>query len=391
MNDPAEILILIGLLFLASLLTDLIGRHTCLPRITLLLVFGMIIGPAGFNFLSPNTGDWFSVITDITLIMIGFLLGGKFTVSSMRRYGKNVLCLSLGVVVTTLVIVFLGLIIIGVNIQMALILAAVATATDPAAVTDVIHETKANGPFAKILSGIVAIDDAWGLITFSLVLTIVQSYGGMAAEVSPIITGLWEIFGALLIGIGLGIPMSYLTGRIKDGEPTLIEAVGIVFLCGGLSLWLEVSYLLASMILGTVVINRGHHHKRPFHAIEGIEWPFLILFFIMAGASIRLDIMSMLGVTGVGYIVFRIIGRLVGTWIGGIMCNADIALRRFAGLALLPQAGVALGMALVASQKFPDLRDNLLSVVITSTVIFEIIGPLCTRFAIVRVGEAKNV
>jgi len=389
-DGTAGTLITLGVLLLLGLMTDAIGRRTRLPRVTLLLIFGFAIGPSGWDFISPSDGKWFSIVADIALIMIGFLLGEKLTLSSLRKHGKLVLWLSIAEVVGTALVVLVGLLFIGVQIDIALILAGIATATAPAATTDVVHEARADGVFTRTLLGIVAVDDAWGLIVFSLILTATEALGGQGDTIAPLLTGAWELGGALLLGICLGIPMAYLTGRIKPGEPTLVEALGLVFLCGGIAIWLEVSFLLASMALGCVVANLARHHMRPFHAIEGIEWPFMILFFILSGASLHIEALYQIGLVGAGYMVFRIIGRLVGAWAGGAISHAGPSMRRWMGMALLPQAGVALGMALVATHRRPDLADMIFSVVIASTVLFEVIGPVVTRTALVHMGEVAD-
>jgi len=389
MNETAKILITLGILLLLGLATDVIGRRTRLPRVTLLLIFGFAIGPAGLGFLCPTEEKWFSIVANMALIMIGFLLGEKFTLSSLREHGKLVLWFSVAEVVVTALVVLVGLLLIGLQMGIALLLAGIATATDPAATTDVVHETKADGVFTRTMLGIVAVDDAWGLIVFSLMLTAVQAFIGQSSSIAPLFTGAWELGGALLIGIGLGIPMAYLTGRIKPGEPTLVEALGLVFLCGGIAIWLEVSFLLASMVLGCVVANLARHHIRPFHAIEGIEWPFMILFFVLAGASLHTEMLFQIGLVGSAYIILRIIGRLVGAWTGGAISHAEPLMRRWMGMALMPQAGVALGMALVAMQRRPDLGEIILPVVIASTVLFEVIGPILTRTGLVHVGEVN--
>jgi len=387
MDGTAKTLITLGILLLLGLATDVIGRRTRLPRVTLLLIFGFVIGPAGLGFLCPSEEKWFSIVTDMALIMIGFLLGEKFTLPLLREHGKLVLWISVAEVVVTALAVLIGLLLIGLPMEIALLLAGIATATDPAAITDVVHETKADGLFTRTMLGIVAVDDAWGLIVFSLMLTIAQAFSGQGGNIGHFLTGAWELGGALLIGIALGIPMAYVTGRIRPGEPTLVEALGVVFLCGGIAIWLKVSFLLASMVLGCVVANLARHHIRPFHAIEGIEWPFMILFFVLAGASLHIEMLFQIGFVGSAYIIFRIIGRLLGGWTGGAISHAEPLMRRWMGIMLMPQAGVALGMALVTIERRPDLGEIILPIVIASTVLFELIGPVLTRTGLVHVGE----
>jgi len=386
----ATILITLGSLFLLGLVADLLGTHTPLPRVTLLLLTGLAIGPSGFDLLPALTEAWFPVLTDIALAMIGFLLGQKLTRPALRELGYPVLTMSAGVVIVTSLLVFSVLSFFGVPLEIALLLAGIATATAPAATVDVVHESKAKGRFTDILLDMVAIDDAWGLLVFSLLLAGAQALSGQGGAGEVLAAGGWEIGGAMLLGLLLGLPMAYLTGRIRPGEPTQAEALGMVLLCAGLAVWAEVSYILAAMAMGAVVANLAKHHNRPFHTIEGIEWPFLILFFLLAGAALHVDALAQVGLLGAGYIGLRVIGRLLGTRLGGWLSGTDTVTRRWIGLALLPQAGVAIGMALLASQRFPELKDIILPVVLGSTVVFELIGPVITRRVLIRVGDAKN-
>ncbi len=389
MEIVPEILIMLGLLFLLGLLTDLLGRHTPLPRVTLSLLAGFAIGPSGLDVLPDFQEDWFPVITDIALSMVGFLLGHTLTITSLQQRGKCVLWISLGAVIGTALTVFIGLMLLGIRPEVSLILAGIALATDPAATIDVIRQTRSKGEFSKILESVVAIDDAWGLIIFSFLLAFAQAISGNGDGMHTLLLGGYEIGGAILLGLVLGLPMAYITGRLKPGEPTQAEALGIVLLCGGLAEWLHVSFILAGMILGATVANLATHHRRPFTAIEGIEWPFMILFFILAGASLDMQALQATSLLGIAYILLRLLGRIVGAWGGGAICGANPILQRWMGMALWPQAGVALGMALLASQHFPALKNVILPITIGSTIIFELFGPLMTRTALIKAGEAQ--
>jgi len=386
----AEILITFGGLFIVGVLADLVGRHTPLPRVTLLLLAGFLIGPSVLDWLPQFTEDWFPVLTDIALAMIGFLLGQKLTLPTLRQMGRSVLTMSIGEVILTALLVFSVLSLCGVSLEVALLLAGIAPATAPAATVDVVREYKAKGRFTDTLLGIVAIDDAWGLLVFSVLLAMAQALSGQGGAGEVLASGAWEIGGAVLLGLVLGVPMAYVTGRIRPGEPTQAEALGLVLLCAGLAVWVEVSYILTAMVLGAVVANLAKHHDRPFHAIEGIEWPFLILFFLLAGAALHMEALAQVGLLGAGYIGLRIAGRILGTRLGGWLSGTEPATRRWIGLALLPQAGVAIGMALLASQRFPELKDIILPVALGSTVIFELLGPVVTRRVLIRMGEVKN-
>jgi len=294
---------------------------------------------------------------------------------------------SLGKVLGSFAVVAGGLFVLGLPLELALVLAGVSTATAPAATADVLHELRAEGPFTRTLMSIVALDDAWGLIAFSLALAAAGAIVGMDGS-DAIAHGLREVFGAVLLGFGLGLPAAALTGRIQPGEPTQAEALGIVFLCGGLAMWLEVSFLLAAMALGGTIANLARHHQRPFRAIEGIEWPFMILFFVLAGASFEVGQLARIWPIVLSYVVLRAIGSVAGTYAGARLVRAEAPIQRWMGLALLPQAGVALGMALVAAQRFPVLSHDVISTIVASTALLELIGPVLTRIAVERAGEA---
>ena len=389
-SNLAQILITFGGLFLIGLLADLVGRHTPLPRVTLLLLSGFAIGPSLFDLLPAFTDQWFPVLTKIALAMIGFLLGQNLTRKRLSELGRPVLAMSLGEVIMTALLVFTVLRLFGVSMEIALLLAGVAPATAPAATVDVVHEYGAKGEFTDTLLGIVTIDDAWGLLIFSLLLATVQSFSDVGGAWQIIQTGAWEVGGAILLGIVLGLPMAYLTGRILPGEPSQAEALGVVLLSAGIAEWLNVSYILSAMVLGATVANLAKHHNRPFNAIEGIEWPFLILFFLLAGASLHIEALAQAGALTAGYIALRIAGRLIGTRLGGWLSGTDTTIRQWIGLALLPQAGVAIGMALIASHHFPEIKGVILPVVLGATVIFEIVGPIATRWTLVHVGDITN-
>lgn len=390
MLDLSTFFLTIGLLLSLGLVTHLIGHRSFIPRVTLLMVLGLMLGPSALDLLPDTAQNWFPAIANTALVMIGFLLGEQLTLKTMRERGAEIFGISVGAVVVTIVVIFVGLKLIGVQTEVALLLAGIAPATDPAATLDVIREVKADGRFTRTLKGVVAIDDLWGLIAFSVILASVHLVTGQDDLSGVFQHVVRELGGAVLVGLAIGLPAAVLTGRMQPGEPSLIEALAMVFVCLGISLRFEVSFLIASMVMGATVANLARHHEYPFNAIVGIEWPFLILFFVLAGASFELEALVALGTIGTGYVLLRIAGRLIGGWLGGISCKAERSTRNWMGAALLPQAGVAIGMALVAAQHFPEVGQTVLTIIVASTVLFEILGPIVTRFALVHVGDAHS-
>lgn len=373
----------LGFLFVLGLLADEVGRRTPLPRVTLLLACGVLVGRSGFDLFPLEMEIWYEFFSILALTMVAFLLGGIFTPATLRRHGREIMLISIFIVLFTLSVVAGGLWLLGVNPALALLLGAIATATAPAAVQDVLRQDGQGGSFALKIKGIVAIDDAWGIIAFSIALAVAAILTGRAEE------GLWlhavrDLGGGIALGAAIGVPAAVLTGRLREGEPTQTEALGIVFLTAGAALWLEVSFLVAGITAGAIVVNLARHHDRPFHEIEHIQWPFMMLFFILAGASLELERLVDLGMIGLGYVLLRVASRIVGGWVGAWLGRAPVAQRPWFGVALMPQAGVAIGMALVAANHFPEMAETILALTIGTTVIFELFGPPATLLALRR-------
>lgn len=381
-------LLLIGAMLLLGLLGETLGKRTQLPRVTILIGLGLLVGPLGLAWLPNGQLPWFDFIATVALTMIGFLLGGKFTGQTFRRYGRQSLWLAFGITVGTFAVVCGGMITVGIELPIALVLAGVSLATDPVATLESVEDGSFDSPLSNLLSGIVAMDDMWGLVLFGLVMTAV----GVAVEGSYqahyIWTGLWEMLGGIGLGVALGLPMAALSGRIQKGKPMLLEALAMVFCCAGLSLMLGVSYLLAAIAMGVTVAQLARHHNRAFHEVAHIEWPFLVLFLVLVGASFAPGDLARYWPLAAAYIVLRVAGRVLACMLfGRSMAPAD---RGLLGLSLLPQAGVALGTALYAKQHFPALSDAIITVTVAATIFFEIVGPITTRFALQRYGQRHN-
>lgn len=387
--DLAPLLITLGALFLAGLAADTLGRRSRLPRVTLLLACGIVVGGSGLDLIPPEMRSLYDFLSVMALTMVAFLLGSSLTLERLARHGRAILLISLCIVAVTLAVVSVGLWLAGLPAPVALLLGAIATATAPAATQDAIRQAGAEGPFVDLILGIVAIDDAWGLLAFSLAAVGAHMLSG-GADAGLLAEALWEIGGAVALGGLIGWPAAYLTGRISRGEPLETEAIGLVCLTAGLAIWLDVSFLIAGMVAGMLIANLARHHERAFHEIEHLQWPFMVLFFLLAGARLDLSLLAGIGLAGVLFILLRSAARLAGGWIGGGLARLPAQERRWCGAALLPQAGVAVGMALIAAREFPQHGDLILTITIGSTVIFELVGPVMTLIAIRRVQAHRG-
>ncbi len=390
MHPSTQFLITIGGILLLAIAADVIGKRTFLPRVTLLLLFGIIIGKDVLDLIPDVVTNQFELLANIALLMVGFLIGGKLSRKSMKSEVSRTLWISCFAVLATVFAVSVGLYLIGVELQIAILLGCIATATAPAATLDVITELNYEGPFADLLISIVAIDDVLGLIVFSIGIAFVNALSGSENSLFAILDATKDIGGAIILGTVIGLPAAYLTGRLKPGQPMLVEALALVFLCGGLAIWLNVSFLIASIVMGSLITNLAKHHDYPFHEIEDIEWIFLIIFFTLAGASLELNALTTIGLVGSTYIICRILGKVIGGFAGAKISKTNKLTQNWIGPALLPQAGIAVGMALVASNKFPQYQQLLLSIVISTTIFFEILGPIVTRYALNQAHNSKE-
>lgn len=389
-HREADGLILIGLFLLAGFVAHVVGQRVHVPRITLLLLLGFVAGPSVLDLIPAEASDWFPLATELALSMIGFQLGERFLGKRIKETGRVVLSVSVVDVFVAILLVFGCLLLIQTPLPIALLLASLAPATAPAATVDVVRESGAKGPVTDTALGVVAIDDAWGVMLFSVLLLVAQATTGQTASLEILWLGAREVLGGILLGVLLGLPMAWLTGRIRPGELTLVETVGFVLLCGGIAMRLELSYLLACMAMGATVSNLAKHHERPFHMIERVEQPFLITFFLLAGVQFEIDSVTTIGAIGLGYVIARSLGRLIGGYLGARLGNAPRVVATHVGWCLLPQAGVALGLGLIVAERFPEFGSDVLSIVIGTTVVFEIIGPIATRMSLRHAGEISS-
>lgn len=389
MNQSAYNLMLLGVLLSVSILADVVARRTRLPRISLLVLVGVAYAVVQQGVLGePHgrpLGELSEPLINVALVMVAFLLGGELTLERLRNTGPLILILSVAVMLVGALAVGAGLTVFGYPLAVAVSLAAISVATDPAAVSEAIRSEGDSSLRSRVILGIVAIDDAWGIIVFGLAMAgLGWATSGNGAE--ALAHAGWELGGALFIGVVFGLPAAWLTGRLEPGEPTLVEALALILMIAGLSTYLEVSSLLAAMTTGFLIVNLSRHHTRSFSEIEHIEWPFLVFFFVLSGASIDLGYMGTSVWLTLAYILLRLGGRFLGGYLGvQALGSRRQGIPSDLGLALTPQAGVAMGMALLAAERFPEQGSLIVATVVTSTIVFEVVGPMLVS-RVVRVN-----
>ncbi|MEO5346061.1 MAG: cation:proton antiporter [Magnetococcus sp. YQC-9] len=386
MTSETSVLMTLGALFLIGFSADALARRVLLPRVTLLLLCGMLLGPTVTGIVSTKQQGWLIVVAQATLCMVGFLLGGRITLGGLKRYGRTVLIISLTILTITSTLMFSGMLWAGAPLSAAILLASICLTTDPVAPTDVIHEMRADGPFTRVLMGTIATNDTLGFVLFTIALSVAALFHPSVVPHS-FWQVLWELGGAIVIGALMGRILAFVCDHVHGPDTLLAGTLGLLVICGTLAQRAHSSFFLAVMIMGSVTVNSGQRPWKPFKIIERFLWPFLILFFLLAGANLKPRAMLDIGLISGVYLACRMLGEVFGGWLGATLSGAAAPTRHWLGPALLPQAGVAMSMTFIAVQRFPDLTDLLLPVVISGVVVFELVGPIMTRLALVRVGE----
>jgi Kef-type K+ transport system membrane component KefB len=380
----------LGALLLFALVAEWVGARTPLPRVSVLLLVGVVLGPPVLDLLPEAVLTGEPIATTLALTIVGFLLGSEFASDQLRENGRAILLAALISATVTAVVVVAGLLVEGASLPLALALGGIATATAPAATRVVVSDENSDGPMTRTLLGIIAIDDAICIVLFSVLVAIGVVVAGDDGTGALLGTATRELGGGVLLGVAVGVPAAWLEKRVSTGDPILMHTVGVVLLLAGLGEMLEVSVVLAAVVAGAVVVNLAHSEERPFQTLEGVQWPFLAVFFIYGGAALEWDGLTTYTMLTIGYIVLRSIGKTAGGYLAGVPAGLDQRQRAWLGPSLLPQAGVALGLALLARDRFPDLAETIVPVVVVSTVLFELVGPVMTRLALHRTGEAGS-
>ncbi|MCK4916689.1 MAG: cation:proton antiporter [Candidatus Omnitrophica bacterium] len=366
-----------------------------LPTITAYVVLGLIISPDFLNIISKEflaTSEFFS---DIVLGMIAFSLGEAFSFKSIKRVGKAVASISLSAsILPWLIVTVVVWLVFHQPLYIALILGAIAAATDPATTVIVSQEYKSKGEFTDTLLGVVAIDDVWALIVFGLSLSLAKSFANGNGDSIYIWKDLLkagvEIGGSFVLGIGIAWIFNKFAYLINSSKERLIYMLGFLSLVIGLSIMLNFSILLSCMFFGTILVNGNKSSFEFFDSLREVDSPLYLIFFVLAGASLKISVLGGAIFLTVGFIIFRIFGKIIGAYFGAKIIGASSSIKKYMGWALIPQAGVALACALIAKNEIGgEMGDKILTITIASTVFFEILGPWITKLALVKAGDVK--
>ena len=381
-------LLLVGITMMAGLIMSRAAKLVKLPNVTAFLVAGLIIGPCVAGIISREQAESMGIISEAALGFIAYSIGGEFKLSYLKKIGKAPLTITFFQGMMTAVCVDVGLILFGVDVPLALLLGAIGLATAPAATLMVVRQYKANGPVTQMLLPVVAMDDALGLMVFSISAAVAQGMlGGEVTISSMLLTPLIEIVGSFALGAALGWLLAFGARFFASRGNKLALSIALVLAGVGLCDILNLSSLLVCMMIGAMMVNLSQQREVLIEQCNRFTPPLFLLFFVLSGADLDLSVLPSVGLIGVAYLLLRCIGKWGGTYLGAVCVKADKHIRHYLGLTLLPQAGVAIGMAALVSARFPTLAAQVNTIVLAGVLVFELIGPVITKIALTRAGE----
>ena len=383
--------VVLGLLLLGGYIGGEAANVLKFPAVTGYIIMGIFLGPSILNFVPSHMIQDFTFIEALGLSLVALIIGGDLHFDTLKRIGHTVVIITMVQAFSTFIVVILALkYILTLPIQTTLFLGAIASATAPAATVAVIKQYRAKGPLTDSLLAIVAMDDAACIILFALATAAVGVLNGgkeQGLSLIHISLPLWEIGGSIALGIIMGTILTLiLRKKIRQKHEMMIILIGAAFLFGEIAEIMGLSALLFNMTAGSTLVNLDPNPLF-FKCLEDIELPIFIVFFSLAGATLNLEILLKNWVIGLLFVLSRAVGKVGGVYIGGKVSGANKSIQKYLGFAMLPQAGVAIALALTIQTTYPDLAGLITSVVLASVAINELVGPLGTKFAVTSAGE----
>lgn len=384
----------LGLILLLALLAGHLVKVLRIPEVTGYILAGIALGPSILGWVSAENLLALEVLSEVALGLILFSIGSVFEFSRFRRLGRQFLYLTLVESVLASALVTAGVLVLGQPWQVALLLGAVAIATAPASTLMVIRECDSSGPLTDNLLGIIAVNNLFCITAYAGAAALIDLTSGIGGRslfdalylaVFPLV---WQLVGSAAWGYLVGMLLAGWSTQVKETGEMLILLAGSILLCVGVSRLLELSPLVASLAVGATMVNLSRRSRPLFSTLAGTDPPFYAIFFVLAGADLDLALVPAMGVVGMVYVGGRSLGKFVGAVAGARWLQLEPSVQRYLGFGLLAQAGLAVGLTLAIEARYEAFGPAVSTVVLASVAIFEMIGPISARFALVRSGEA---
>lgn len=392
-NSTATLLIGISIMLFAGFLLTRITKKFKLPNVTAYIITGVILGPAfyfafGKTLISDVVVNGMGFLGDVALAFIAFNAGRFFKLSVLKESGMKVVIIAVFEALLAAILVFVVMFFLfNLNWQLSILLGAIASATSPASTMVTIRQTKAKGHFPNTVLQVIALDSAISLMLFSVSLGVVtsnQTAGGFGPMdiIMPIIINL----GILILGGAIGWLLHKLIIESRSTDNRLIILLSLLLALTGFAVYFNVSPLLGCMAMGTVYLNLSKDTSL-FSQLDHFSPPILSLFFVLSGMRLQLDMLASIGLIGIVYFVVRIVGKYAGASLGSMVSNSTTNNKKYLGLALIPQAGVAIGLAALGSRVLEgvglfDEAAMLSTIIVAAGVLYEIFGPPSAKLSL---------
>jgi len=381
----------LGIALIVGVSCGKIMNYFKVPAVAGYILAGLVLGGSVLNIISGEMIGDMSFISDFALCVIAFNIGSELEISVIKQLGKSIFVIAFFEAMGAFILVTVASYAITKDPAIALILGSVSAATAPAATVMVLRELKAKGPVTSTLLGVVAVDDAICLIIFAMAASIAKVFVNheVITMQKVLLLPLEEIGLSILAGAALGLMLSILI-KISKGDGELLPfIIGVLLVLDGMATVFKLSPLLSAMAMGIMIANISPQKRRTFKILEDFSPPIVAAFFILAGARLNLSFIPQIGMLGVVYLIFRIIGKVAGASLGASLSKAPADVKKYIGYGLLSQVGVAVGLAITVNREFPDtsIGNVVVTILLATTIITEIIGPIATKYAIVKSNE----
>ena len=390
-SSVSQVIISVAVMLIAGYVMSRLTKKLKLPNVTGYIIAGILIGPYCINIIPAKVVEGMSFLADIALAFIAFSTGEFFKMSTLKKNGgKNIVITVFEALLASIVVFLVMYFALGLSLPFSIVLGALAAATAPASTMMTIRQTNSKGDFVDTLLQVVALDDVVGLVAFSVAIAVATaSLAGTVTAGNVLLPIVYNIV-AFVVGGLLGFLLMLLLSK-RSSDNRLIIAVATIFGFCGRGSFMDVSPLLGCMAMGTVYMNTSNDDKL-FKQLNYFSPPILLLFFVRSGVNFKLDALVSTGesvggvsllVIGVVYFFVRILGKYGGSFLGCLVTKKDKKVRNYLGLALIPQAGVAIGLATLASRTIGgDTGSALETIILASSVLYELIGPACAKLAL---------
>ena len=392
MVGPLHRIIPIALMLFSGFALTRVTKRLKLPNVTGYILAGILIGPFGLNLIGDKLIDGTGFIADIALAFIAFSTGEFFTFSTLKKNGLKVCIITfLEAALASIFVFILSFSVLKMDFGFALVLSALASTTAPASTVMTIRQLGAKGDFVNTLLQVVALDDVFGLVAYSMAISLAVAGKLGDFQISAVVIPILVNIFVLLLGGLFGALMKLLMPKNRSTDNRLIITIALLFCFCGICALLDVSPLLGCMSMGTVYINITGDDKI-FKQLNYFSPPILLLFFVRSGVNFKIDALFHQGgttagasllVVGVSYFLVRILGKYVGSFLGSALVGKKKEVRNYLGLALIPQAGVAIGLSALGARILGGEDGSALeTVILASSVLYELIGPACAKLAL---------